>query len=242
MARWICSGRRSTCRQAWEIVRRSYPPGTAAFHRYAAIASDKLRRYGFQFHPEVDDTVHGHEMIANFVLGICGCAPSWTMERYLEEQVERVRAQVGDRSVFLLASGGVDSTVAARLFGLAIGPDRLHLLHVDNGLMRKDESRSVLDVFREFGLDRNLHFVDAGVDTGDIIDMRPVVLLGGDTPERVYRRMARASTEMLAQHLAGLLDGTASRTPQDPARRGRLTTKDGWAAWYEMERLGAGHA
>ncbi len=82
-------------------------------------------------------------MIANFVLGICGCKPSWTMERYLEEQVERVRAQVGDQSVFLLASGGVDSTVAAKLFGLAIGPDRLHLLHVDNGLMRKDESRKV---------------------------------------------------------------------------------------------------
>ena len=86
-----------------------------------------------------------------------------------------------------------------------------------------------------------MFYIDAGVDTGDIIDMRPVVLLGGDTPERVYRRMARASTEMLAQHLAGLLDGTAPRTPQDPARRGRLTTKDGWAAWYEMERLGAGH-
>jgi len=73
-------------------------------HRFAAIGSDKYRRYGFQFHPEVDDTVHGHEMIANFVLGICGCTPSWTMERYVEEQAERVRAQVGDRSVFLLAS------------------------------------------------------------------------------------------------------------------------------------------
>ena len=120
-----------------------------AGHRFAAIGSDKYRRYGFQFHPEVDDTVHGHEMIANFVLGICGCKPSWTMERYLEEQVERVRAQVGDRSVFLLASGGVDSTVAAKLFGLAIGPDRLHLLHVDNGLMRKDESRNVLETLRD---------------------------------------------------------------------------------------------
>jgi GMP synthase (glutamine-hydrolysing) len=131
-------------------------------HRYAAIGSDRLHRYGFQYHPEVDDTVHGHEMIANFVLGICGCTPSWTMERYLEEQVERVRAQVGDRSVFLLVSGGVDSTVAAKLFGLAIGPDRLHLLHVDNGLMRKGESRAVLDMLRSLGLGDHLHFVDAG--------------------------------------------------------------------------------
>jgi GMP synthase (glutamine-hydrolysing) len=130
-------------------------------HRYAAIGSNKHRRYGLQFHPEVDDTVHGSEMIRNFVLGICGCRPSWTMQRYLEEEVARVREQAGDRSVFLLASGGVDSTVAAKLFGLALGPDRLHLLHVDNGLMRKDESRKVLQTLKTLGLDRHLHFVDA---------------------------------------------------------------------------------
>jgi GMP synthase (glutamine-hydrolysing) len=130
-------------------------------HRYAAIGSDRFRRYGFQFHPEVDDTTHGSEMIANFVFGICGCQPSWTMERYVEEQVEKVRKQVGDGSVFLLASGGVDSTVAAKLFGLAIGPDRLHLLHVDNGLMRKGESQAVLETLAELGLDRHLHFIDA---------------------------------------------------------------------------------
>jgi GMP synthase (glutamine-hydrolysing) len=130
-------------------------------HRYAAIGSNSLRRWGVQFHPEVDDTAHGSEIIANFVLGVCGCAPSWTMERYVEERVDQVRQQVGGQSVFLLASGGVDSTVAARLLGMAIGPERLHLLHVDNGLMRKDESREVVEMFREFGLDRNLHFVDA---------------------------------------------------------------------------------
>ncbi len=131
-------------------------------HANAAIGCDRLRRFGFQYHPEVDDTEHGEEMLANFALGICGCEPSWTMERYVEQQVEQIRAQVGDGSVFLLASGGVDSTVAARLFGEALGPDRLHLLHIDNGLMRKDESREVLARFADLGLDRNLHFVDAG--------------------------------------------------------------------------------
>ncbi|HSK11005.1 MAG TPA: glutamine-hydrolyzing GMP synthase [Vicinamibacterales bacterium] len=130
-------------------------------HRYAAIGSDTHRRYGLQFHPEVDDTAHGDEMIANFVLRICGCRPSWTMERYLEEQVERVRQRVGAQSVFLLASGGVDSTVAAKLFALAIGADRLHLLHVDNGLMRKDESRKVVEMLRSLGVGRHVHFVDA---------------------------------------------------------------------------------
>ncbi|MFB3852387.1 MAG: glutamine-hydrolyzing GMP synthase [Vicinamibacterales bacterium] len=130
-------------------------------HRFAAIGSDVHKRYGFQFHAEVDDTTHGQEMLSNFVFGICGCTPSWTMERYVEEQIEKVRQQVGDNSVFLLASGGVDSTVAAVLISRAIGPERLHLLHVDNGLMRKDESRKVLDALGRLDLYRHLHFVDA---------------------------------------------------------------------------------
>jgi GMP synthase (glutamine-hydrolysing) len=130
-------------------------------HRFAAIGSDQHRRYGFQFHPEVDDTLHGDQMIANFVLNICGCRPTWTMDSYVADQVKKIRDQVGDRSVFLLASGGVDSTVAARLFAEALGPDRLNLLHVDNGLMRKDESAGVVKMFEKMNLDRNLHFVDA---------------------------------------------------------------------------------
>ncbi len=164
-------------------------------NRYAAIGSNTLRRYGFQFHPEVDDTVHGSEMIANFVFDICGCSPSWTMERYVEERVEQVRQQVGEQSVFLLASGGVDSTVAARLLALAIGPERLHLLHVDNGLMRKGESRAVLDTFHTFGLDRNLHFVDASQTFLDALSgavepeqKRRII---GDTFIRVFEEEAR---------------------------------------------------
>ncbi|MCP4674713.1 MAG: glutamine-hydrolyzing GMP synthase [Deltaproteobacteria bacterium] len=135
--------------------------GDTEEHRFAAIGSDKLKRYGFQFHPEVDDTIHGDEIIANFVFNIAGCKPSWTMDGYLDEQIGRIRKQVGDKSVFLLASGGVDSTVAAKLFGLALGPERLHLLHVDNGLMRKDESRNVIEMFRAMGYDEHLHFIDA---------------------------------------------------------------------------------
>lgn len=135
--------------------------GEGTPHRFAAIASDKLRRYGFQFHAEVDDTLNGTRMLQNFVFGICKCTPSWTMERYIDEQIQRIAAQVGDKSVFLLASGGVDSTVAAKLFGLALGSERLHLLHVDNGLMRKDESKKVIAMFESLGLAENLHFTDA---------------------------------------------------------------------------------
>ena len=165
-------------------------------HRYAAIASDKYRRYGFQFHAEVDDTLHGDEMIGNFVLGICGCRPSWTMVRYLEEQVERVRQQVGDRSVFLLVSGGVDSTVAAKLFGQAIGSDRLHLLHVDNGLMRKNESRGVIELLRQLGLGQNLHFVDASTTflsaLAGVVEPERKRKIIGDTFIEVFEREARS--------------------------------------------------
>jgi GMP synthase (glutamine-hydrolysing) len=133
----------------------------AAAHRFAAIGSDTLRRYGFQFHPEVDDTVHGDRIIANFVFGICGCRATWTMDGFLEEETAKVRQAAGNRSVFLLASGGVDSTVAATIIGRALGPGRVDLLHIDNGLMRKDESRQVIAMFERLGLGSRLHFTDA---------------------------------------------------------------------------------
>lgn len=133
--------------------------GTA--HRFAAIADETRRRYGFQYHPEVDDTEHGEAMLRNFVRRVCGCRGDWTMERFLENQIEAIRRDVGDRRVFLLASGGVDSTVCARLLGEALGPDQLHLLHVDNGLMRQGESALVIEELTRFGLGRHLHFVDA---------------------------------------------------------------------------------
>lgn len=130
-------------------------------HSNAAIGSDVLRRYGFQFHPEVDDTVHGEEMLRNFCINICGCKPDWTMETYVNEVAERIRQQAAGRHVFLLASGGVDSTVCAVLLGRALGPDRVYLLHIDNGLMRKHESAAVVEELKNRGLGNNLHFVDA---------------------------------------------------------------------------------
>lgn len=174
-------------------------------HRYAAIGSDTLRRYGFQFHPEVDDTVHGTEMLSNFVFGICGCEISWSMEQYLEEEVERIREQVGDESVFLLASGGVDSTVSAVIIGKALGPERLHLLHIDNGLMRKGESARVLERFQEMGLGEHLHFVDAG-DTfleglAGAVDPEKKRRIIGDTFVRVFQEKARELK--IEDHLLG---------------------------------------
>lgn len=125
----------------------------------AIIVNEPSRRYALQFHPEEES--NGVAMLSNFVLQICGCKPTWTMERHVKEKLVSIRKQVGDKGVFLLASGGVDSTVCAGLLGKALGPDKLHLLHIDNGMMRKNESSSVLAEFERLGLGKNLHFVDA---------------------------------------------------------------------------------
>ncbi|HOU53489.1 MAG TPA: glutamine-hydrolyzing GMP synthase [Myxococcota bacterium] len=164
-------------------------------HRFAAIASDALRRYGFQFHPEVDDSLHGDRMIANFVLGICGCKPTWTPEAWRADLVQDLRRRIGTRSVFLLVSGGVDSTVCARLLGEVVGPDGLHLLHIDNGLMRKGESAQVLRLFEDLGLGHHLHFVDASEDflqaLEGLVEPEAKRRAIGDTFVRVFEREAR---------------------------------------------------
>jgi GMP synthase (glutamine-hydrolysing) len=161
-------------------------------HRFAAIGSDALQRYGLQFHPEVDDTVHGEQILANFVFEICDCRPTWTMDGFLEEEQARIRSRVGDRSVFLLVSGGVDSTVAARIIGQALGPE---LLHIDNGLMRQDESRHVLELFGELGLDQHLEFVDASdvflAALQDVIDPEEKRRIIGETFVHVFQDAAK---------------------------------------------------
>jgi GMP synthase (glutamine-hydrolysing) len=106
-------------------------------------------------------TVHGTEMISNFVFEICECRKSWSMDQYMDEEVAKIRDHVGEESVFLLVSGGVDSTVSAVIIGKALGPERLHLLHIDNGLMRKEESAGVVELFERMGLGEHFHFVDA---------------------------------------------------------------------------------
>ncbi len=193
---------------------------------FTAVASDKLRRYGVQFHPEVDETVDGGKLIANFVLAICGCKPSWTMETYLEQQIAAIRQQVGDQSVFLLASGGVDSTVAAVLLRKALGPDRLHLLHVDNGMMRKNESANVLDMFRRFDMDHNLHFVDATdiflTALGDEVEPEKKRKIIGNTFISEFERIAKELG--IERHLLG--QGTIyPDTVETGANKGAQTIK-----------------
>jgi GMP synthase (glutamine-hydrolysing) len=133
-------------------------------HRNAAIASETRRHYGLQFHPEVDDTVCGVKILENFARTICGVKSTWAVANQVEERIAQIREEVGDRSVLLLASGGVDSTVAAMLFQRAIGADRLTLLHIDNGFMRKNESAGVERMLTSLGLGESLRVVDASSD------------------------------------------------------------------------------
>ena len=113
----------------------------------AAFEDPARSLYGVQFHPEVVHTPHGQELLKNFLYGIAGAPPSWTAAAVIEEQVERIRAQVGSERVLCALSGGVDSAVAALLVHKAIG-DQLTCVFVDHGLLRKDEAVQVVETFR----------------------------------------------------------------------------------------------
>jgi GMP synthase (glutamine-hydrolysing) len=138
--------------------------GNGVGHRNAAIAHEKRRQYGLQFHAEVDDTPCGPTILRNFAFEICGARAEWAVGDQVEERVAALRREVGDRHVLLLVSGGVDSSVAALLFHRAIGPERLYLLHIDNGLMRKNESAGVDRMLQGLGLGASLHVVDASAE------------------------------------------------------------------------------
>jgi GMP synthase (glutamine-hydrolysing) len=129
------------------------PPGFTALASstaspVAAVEDTKRGIYGIQFHPEVVHTPYGQEILIRFLTEVCGCELTWSAASIAEEQIERIRAQVGDGRVICGLSGGVDSSVAALLVHRAIG-DQLTCVFVDHGLMRKDEGEQVIGAFRD---------------------------------------------------------------------------------------------
>src|SRR6516225_5336326 len=131
----------------------SPPPGFAALASstaspVAAFESAERAVYGIQFHPEVVHTPYGQRVLTNFLVDVCGCECSWSPASVIEDQIEAVRAQVGDGRAICGLSGGVDSSVAALLVHRAIG-DRLTCVFVDHGFMRKDEGAQVIEAFRD---------------------------------------------------------------------------------------------
>ena len=129
------------------------PPGFRALASssespVAALEDVERGLYGIQFHPEVVHTPYGQHVLTTFLEEICGCARTWSPASIIEEQIERIRAQVGDGRVICGLSGGVDSSVAALLVHRAVG-DQLTCVFVDHGLMRKNEGEQVISAFRD---------------------------------------------------------------------------------------------
>lgn len=107
--------------------------------------------YAIQFHPEVTHSIDGKILLENFLVDICGCSQDWTSTAFVETTIADIKATVGNDKVVLALSGGVDSSVAAVLLHKAIGTN-LHCIFVDNGLLRKNEYESVLEQYKDFGL------------------------------------------------------------------------------------------
>ncbi|GAF17508.1 GMP synthase [Bacillus sp. JCM 19046] len=125
----------------------------------AAMSDESRKLYGVQFHPEVRHSEFGNDLLKNFAFTICGAKGEWSMENFIEEEIKKIREQVGDRHVLCALSGGVDSSVVAVLIHKAIG-DQLTCMFIDHGLLRKDEAESVMETFSE-GFNMNVVKIDA---------------------------------------------------------------------------------
>jgi GMP synthase (glutamine-hydrolysing) len=163
----------------------------------AAFESAGRGIYGIQFHPEVVHTPYGQQVLTNFLRDVCGSEMSWSPSSVIEEQIERIRAQVGDGRAICGLSGGVDSSVAALLVHRAIG-DRLTCVFVDHGLMRKNEGAQVIAAFRD-------HFKVplVAVDASDRFLAR---LKGVTDPEEKRKRIGAEFIRVFEEEAAKLED------------------------------------
>ncbi len=140
----------------------------------AAIADEARGFYGVQYHPEVNHTEHGVDMIRNFLYGVCHAKGDWTMEDYCRTAIASIRETVGDGKVLLALSGGVDSSVAAALLAEAVG-QQLTCVFVDHGLMRLNEGDEVEAAFSQW----DINFIRVDAETRFLLK-----LAGVDEPER----------------------------------------------------------
>ena len=127
----------------------------------SAIANDEKKLYGIQFHAEVRNSQYGLDILKNFAFDVCGAKANWSMDDFIDMQVESIRKEVGDKKVILCLSGGVDSSVTAVLIHKAIG-DQLTCIFVDHGLLRKNEADEVMNA-----LSRDLGVKIVKVDAAD---------------------------------------------------------------------------
>jgi GMP synthase (glutamine-hydrolysing) len=126
----------------------------------AAIQNTTGRFYGVQFHPEVELSVNGGKMLENFLYKVCGLTGGFMLDDRLEVALDAIRKQVGDKKVFVLVSGGVDSSVTAALLVKALEPDQVYAVHIDSGMMRHRESDLVCEALKAIGL-KHMERIDA---------------------------------------------------------------------------------
>ncbi|HYH04629.1 MAG TPA: glutamine-hydrolyzing GMP synthase [Bacillota bacterium] len=119
---------------------------------YVVIADEQRKLYGVQFHPEVDLTTNGKQMMANFLFKICGLSGNYALDDRIQTAIDKIREKVKDEKILVLVSGGVDSAVSAALLVKALKPENVYAIHIDHGLMRKNESDIVCENLKELGL------------------------------------------------------------------------------------------
>ena len=178
------------------------PPGFTALASstaspVAAFESVDRGVYGIQFHPEVVHTPYGQQVLTNFLQDVCGCDRSWSASSVIDDQIARIRAQVGDGKAICGLSGGVDSSVAALLVHRAIA-ERLTCVFVDHGLMRKNEGAQVISAFRD-----HFHVPLVAVDASDRFLAR---LKGVSDPEEKRKRIGAEFIRVFEEEAAKLKD------------------------------------
>ena len=164
----------------------------------AAIENPAKQYYGVEFHPEVNHTDRGTEILNNFVFGICGARPDWNRAGFIAEMVESIRTRAAGSRAICALSGGVDSTVAAALVDKAIG-DRLTNVFVDTGLLRRDEFDETLTLLRKrlglnvIGVDASERFLSKLSGVTDPEQKRKIIR------ERVHHRVCRGTAQTFGQ-------------------------------------------
>ncbi|KEQ18052.1 glutamine-hydrolyzing GMP synthase [Endozoicomonas numazuensis] len=162
---------------------------------YAAMACEAKQYYGVQFHPEVTHTKQGGRILERFIVDIAGCQKLWTPGQIIDDAISRVREQVGDKTVLLGLSGGVDSSVVAALLHKAIG-DQLVCVFVDNGLLRLNEGDQVMAMFAEN--------MGVRVIRADAEELFLEKLKGVQDPEAKRKAIGNTFIEVFDQHATAL--------------------------------------